>query len=88
MRIIKTRKKWPLVYVEFIDHATADEWLMHDKVSLDHVHETMKAVGWLISENKTILCLAPWVSPLMTSQRSFIVKAAITKRKIIRGYDG
>ena len=88
MRIIKTRKKRQLIYVEFIDHSTADAWQAYDQVTLDHVNETMKAVGWRIAENKAILCLAPWVSPLLTSQRSYIVKSAITKRKVIRGYDG
>lgn len=81
--------KRQLVYVEFIDHSTADTWKASSTLDINKEIDqcVVHAVGWVIRENKTMLMLAAWHAPDSTEDIHmyyFIVKGAITKRKIIK----
>lgn len=80
-------KKRPLVYVEFLDHAASNTWRRKElKNDMNVAAESVSAVGWLVEENDTFLLLASWDTQDQNNLRSYIIKAAILKRKVIRGF--
>lgn len=84
------QKRRPLIYVEFIDHASGSSWEKASALTLDRRNETARAVGWLVKENREILQLASWDVPDSNDggsdvcMRQNIVKGAILKRRRLK----
>lgn len=77
-----------LIYVEYIDHGSGSEW--RDFTALNDAIQTedncrCRAIGWLIREDKRILLLSNFVTDDNSAShtRIYIVKGAITKRKVL-----
>ena len=79
-------KLHPLLYVEYLDHASASGWRDYDEVDTDPL--SLVAVGWLLKETKDRLILAATHDirtgnleyPIRTTLRAYIEKPLITRR--------
>lgn len=76
--------KKPLLYIEFLDHGSAAGWL--DDGAVDLVANTVifNAVGWWVAENKKVLCLGSFRDGESSHARQYIIKACITKRRVLK----
>lgn len=75
-----------LTYVEFLDHGTTSAW--RDETGIDLEGETclVRSIGWVVKENKTILCLGSFQSldDDTSHARQYIIKGCILKRRTIK----
>lgn len=76
-----------LLYVEFIDHGSTSEWKERSDIDLKGAKSdaTLWAVGWLLAEDDIYICLGSFLNDDgLSHTRQYIVKAAITKRRVLR----
>jgi hypothetical protein len=75
-----------LVYVEFLDHGSSIGWRSDNEVDIETPAINLCfAVGWIVAENKKVLCLGSFRSDNKDSQvRQYILKSCITKRRQLR----
>ena len=76
-----------LLYVEFIDHGSTSEWKERSDIDLKCAKSdaTLRAVGWLLAEDNIYICLGSFLNKDgLSHMRQYIVKAAITKRRVLR----
>ena len=74
----------PLLYVEFLDHGSAAGWRDHTEVDLPANTCTFAAVGWLVREDKKVLCLGSFRDGDSSHSRQYIIKACIIKKRKLK----
>lgn len=76
-------RKPPLIYVEFLDHASSSSW--RDVAEIPDNGILCCAVGFKLKETKHALVLGSFVDPndMTSCSRSYIIKGTITKRRTL-----
>jgi len=86
-----TAMEYPLIYVEWNDHHSSDDWIDDDDLVIRMLPMSNRSVGWLIKESDTVVVLFschsgckknPANNPYAHTQT--IIKACITKYVVLQ----
>lgn len=80
------KKKPSCIYVEWYDHASASGWEKTNNLDLEPL--VCKTVGWVLKEDKNVMCIGSTMQENMgldnSAIRTYVLKKDIRKRKVLR----
>lgn len=77
--------KYPLVMIEWVDHASEDAWQVVEDAKNDTKAHAIRTVGWLINETDKVYNVVQCVATDNdVSMRMIILKAAVLDYKVLR----